>query len=216
MPLIACPDCGRDVSTAAPSCPHCGRPSPGASAPLSPPAAVPAASAEQTLWRGRPSLILLAGKILLIVLTVIVLPILLHLVVRSSSLALDVERSSNFLRVGWIVIAIIVLIETTLFLIALAKVKSTLYTVTTQRVMIESGLFHKAVEDIDMRYIEDTQFYQRFLDRILGIGNVTLISADKSTPTKILQGVADPRGLRELIRSHAYQVSQRQLFTRAT
>ncbi|HSU13861.1 hypothetical protein [Longimicrobium sp.] len=26
MPLIACPDCGREVSSAAPACPHCGRP----------------------------------------------------------------------------------------------------------------------------------------------------------------------------------------------
>ncbi len=26
MPLIQCPDCGRDVSDSAPSCPGCGKP----------------------------------------------------------------------------------------------------------------------------------------------------------------------------------------------
>ena len=26
MPLLECPDCGREVSDAAASCPHCGRP----------------------------------------------------------------------------------------------------------------------------------------------------------------------------------------------
>lgn len=26
MPLIQCPDCGREVSDAAPTCPNCGRP----------------------------------------------------------------------------------------------------------------------------------------------------------------------------------------------
>jgi len=26
MPLKACPDCSKDVSDAAPACPHCGRP----------------------------------------------------------------------------------------------------------------------------------------------------------------------------------------------
>lgn len=30
MPLIACPDCGREVSDAAPACIHCGRPDPAA------------------------------------------------------------------------------------------------------------------------------------------------------------------------------------------
>jgi hypothetical protein len=32
----------------------------------------------------------------------------------------------------------------------------------------------------------------------------------------LLRGIRDPRGIRETIRSHAYQVSQRQIFTRAT
>lgn len=41
MPLAPCPDCGRDVSTAAPSCIHCGRPLAEASA--SPAAAKPMA-----------------------------------------------------------------------------------------------------------------------------------------------------------------------------
>lgn len=26
MPLLSCPDCNKDVSDSAPSCPHCGRP----------------------------------------------------------------------------------------------------------------------------------------------------------------------------------------------
>jgi hypothetical protein len=26
MPLVKCPDCGKEISSSAPSCPHCGRP----------------------------------------------------------------------------------------------------------------------------------------------------------------------------------------------
>lgn len=33
MPLVACPDCQRPVSDAAPACIHCGRPNPGAASP---------------------------------------------------------------------------------------------------------------------------------------------------------------------------------------
>lgn len=32
MPLTPCPDCGKDVSSEAPACPHCGRPNKQAAA----------------------------------------------------------------------------------------------------------------------------------------------------------------------------------------
>ena len=82
--------------------------------------------------------------------------------------------------------------------------------------MIETGLLTKALSEIDLRYVDDSQFTQGVVHRMLGIGNVTLMSSDKSTPVYVLRGIRDPRGVRELIRTHAYKVSQRQLFTRAT
>jgi len=51
---------------------------------------------------------------------------------------------------------------------------------------------------------------------MLGIGNVILISTDKAAPMFVLRSIRDPRTVRETIRAHAYQVSQRQVFTRAT
>lgn len=38
MPLINCPDCGKDISPSAPSCPHCGRPQSLAAAAVEEPA----------------------------------------------------------------------------------------------------------------------------------------------------------------------------------
>jgi hypothetical protein len=52
MPLTPCPDCGREVSTAAPGCIHCGRPMAAPAAPLARPApAVPREpEAEKPMW----------------------------------------------------------------------------------------------------------------------------------------------------------------------
>lgn len=36
MPLMKCPDCGKEMSTAAPACPNCGRPNVAASQPAPP------------------------------------------------------------------------------------------------------------------------------------------------------------------------------------
>jgi len=89
-----------------------------------------------------------------------------------------------------------------------------MYTITSQRIIIESGVLSKAVREIDLRTIDDTQFFQSAMHRLLGIGDVMLVSADRTLPTFVLRDASDPRALRELIRSHAYRVSQRQLFTR--
>jgi membrane protein YdbS with pleckstrin-like domain len=213
MPVIACPDCGREVSTAAPACPHCGRPSPaGTSVP--PPLMGAQTTREETLWRGGPSPILLIGKVILLVATLVLIPLLAYFF--ASTVTYDLDKESNIKIAGWVIAAILVGVQAVMLLVAWLKLRSTMYMITNQRVIIEQGIVSKSVNEVDLRVIDDSQFFQGLTDRMLGIGNVTLISTDKSTPMTMLRSVRDPRGVRELIRSNAYQISQRQVFTRAT
>jgi membrane protein YdbS with pleckstrin-like domain len=173
---------------------------------------------EETLWRGTPSWALLFGKIVRAALAAVLLPLILYLGydwLSAYSPAIQ-DKHDTIFRVGWLTTLAVVLLLAIQVIVALVRIKSTLYTITNQRVIIETGIVSKSVEDIDLRTIDDTSFQQRVLDRLLGIGNVTIVSSDKMAPTYVLHGVPDPRGLRETIRSHVYQVSQRQLFTRAT
>ena len=211
MPVIACPDCGRDVSTIAAACPHCGRPSPAGTQPVA--AAAVTHVAEETLWRGRPAWTVLLGRLLAIVLIVVALQVIVRFAAASSN---DLETTANAVRFGWLATAAILLIGGIYFAIALLRLRSILYTVTNQRVMIESGLLSKSLGEIDLRYVDDTQFVQTVVQRMLGIGDVTIVSSDKTSPVYVLRGIRDPRRIRELIRTNAYQVSQRQIFTRAT
>ncbi|HYS53884.1 MAG TPA: PH domain-containing protein [Thermoanaerobaculia bacterium] len=204
MALVKCPDCGHDVSTAASACPNCGRPMAAMAAPT--PQTAPPVK-EETLWHGTPSWLLLFGKVVLAFVVAIVLILIYYF---------GYQFLAPYGTIVWIVIAAIVVWQIVAVIIALARIRTTLYTVTNQRVIIETGLTTKSVEDIDLRYIDDSQFHQTFIERVLGIGNVTIISSDKTLPTYAMRGIRDPRGVRELIRANAYQVSQRQLFTRAT
>jgi uncharacterized membrane protein YdbT with pleckstrin-like domain len=171
-----------------------------------PPPPLPSAK-EETLWRGTPSWLLAFGKIVALVITTIVLPLIVYL-------AFDLL--ATYVTIAWLVVAAVLIWQLVNVFVAVARIKSTLYTVSNQRVIMESGLTTKKVEDIDLRYIDDTQFRQSFIQRLLGIGDVTIVSSDKASPIYVLHGVRDPRALRELIRANAYQASQRQLFTRAT
>jgi len=213
MPVITCPDCGRDVSTLAAACPHCGRPSPAGFAPIGAPAANSPAMVEETLWQGSPSWRVLLGKVVVMILTAVLVPLAASFI---SSHTADLEMSGRIMKIGWWVTVILLLWQVITFLIAMMRLQSTLYTITSQRVMFEQGLFSKSLSEIDLRSIDDTQFFQSFMERLLGIGNVSLVSSDKALPMTMLRGIPDPRKLRELIRSRAYQVSQRQVFTRAT
>lgn len=211
MPVISCPDCGRDVSTLATACPHCGRPSPAGTTPITTPAQMP--RQEETLWKGTPSTLLLAGYVIGIVLVLIVIPGLAHFFASTMP---DPERAANMVAFGWIAGAGIAAILLIAFLVAWIRLRSTQYTVTNQRVLIERGVFSKTVDEIDLRYVDDSSFTQSLLDRILGIGSVTLVSSDATTPHYVLRSIRDPRGVREMIRAEAYQSSHRQIFTRAT
>jgi len=211
MPVITCPDCGHEVSTLATACPHCGRPSPSGFAPIAASAVPPAT--EETLWHGTPSWRVLIGKVGIMILTVIIIPIAAGFV---ASRAVDIEMSSRISKIGWWILAIALVVQIIAFLIAMMRLQSTLYTITNQRILIEQGMLSKSVNEIDLRYVDDSQFFQTFTDRLLGIGNVTLVSSDKALPVTVLRGIHDPRGVREIIRARAYQVSQRQVLTRAT
>jgi uncharacterized membrane protein YdbT with pleckstrin-like domain len=147
------------------------------------------------------------------VLTLIVIPIAAGYVASHTA---DLEMSERITKIGWYATALLLLIQLVGFLFAMLRLQSTLYAVSNQRVLIEQGILSKSLSEIDLRSIDDTQFFQSVTERLLGIGNVTLVSSDKALPVSVLRGIHNPRNVRETIRAAAYQVSQRQLFTRAT
>jgi uncharacterized membrane protein YdbT with pleckstrin-like domain len=155
----------------------------------------------------------LLGKVIVMILTAVLVPVAASFI---SSHTADIEMNARIMKIGWWVTVILLLWQVITFLIAMMRLQSTLYTITSQRVVFEQGLLSKNLSEIDLRSVDDTQFFQSFMERLLGIGNVSLVSSDKALPMTMLRGVPDPRKLRELIRSRAYQVSQRQVFTRAT
>jgi hypothetical protein len=187
----------------------------------------PAATvAEQDVWQGHPSFLLILGRILgfavwalllsglgyVFVTQLVPLAVQMHPPLRPTVVTHETRIENAVLTVVglWLALKLMAL------LLAAARVKATHYRLTNQRLLIESGLLSKSVEEIDLRYVEDLQFRQTFLERLLGIGNVDVVSSDKLAPKIVIGGIADPRGVRETIRAHAYQTSQRQFFTRST
>jgi membrane protein YdbS with pleckstrin-like domain len=222
MALISCPECGKEVSSRAASCPHCGfglagTAAPVAAAALGLTAAAPSAP-EQTLWESSPSLLLLLGEavgvlavVLLVVLLAVFLLPALGEVARNSWL--DTAKAPLILS---FVLGAYLLVRGIRIAVRAARLRATRYRLTNQRLVVETGLVSRTLAEVDLRSVEDLVFRQGPMDRLLGVGSISVVSSDRNTPRLQLVGVKDPKGTRELIRTQAYALTQRQLFTRAT
>ena len=56
----------------------------------------------------------------------------------------------------------------------------TRYTLTNERLKVTSGLLAKRVDEVELFRVTDTKVYQSFLDRLVGLGTITVQSADKT------------------------------------
>lgn len=229
MALINCPECGKQVSSQAATCPHCGI---ALAAPAAPPlpagmrpgplAGAATQTPEQTLWEASPSLSLLLGQVLRVAGVFLVSAILLLVVFPALLSGLgDVGRTtwvdpSKATLIVWAVLGAYLAVRGARIALLAARLRTTRYRATNQRIQVESGLFSRSLIEVDLRSVDDLVFHQGPVERALGIGAVTVVSSDRTVPRLRLQGVKDPRGVRELIRTHAYAATQRQLFTRST
>jgi uncharacterized membrane protein YdbT with pleckstrin-like domain len=74
-------------------------------------------------------------------------------------------------------------------LVFLWRSKSQHYRITTQRVVVERGIFSKRLDQIDLYRINDYIVERPFLQRLLGTGNLVLEALDRTTPELKLFGL---------------------------
>jgi uncharacterized membrane protein YdbT with pleckstrin-like domain len=63
------------------------------------------------------------------------------------------------------------------------------YKITSQRVVIEQGVFSKRMEQLDLYRVVDYVVERPFGQRIMGTGNIILETIDKTTPAIRIAGI---------------------------
>ncbi|MDQ4078835.1 MAG: PH domain-containing protein [Chloroflexota bacterium] len=74
------------------------------------------------------------------------------------------------------------------------------YQITTERLRVVRGLMGKDREDIELVRIQDIDQMQSFGERMLNVGDIHVRSHDPSSPEIVLNNVADPQGVHEILR----------------
>jgi membrane protein YdbS with pleckstrin-like domain len=74
------------------------------------------------------------------------------------------------------------------------------YRLTTQRLFVVRGLLSRQTDEVELFRIKDATVRQSMMERLFGVGTITLLSGDESTPQFTLVGVARPAEVKDTIR----------------
>ena len=76
------------------------------------------------------------------------------------------------------------------------------YRLTTRRVVVETGVLGKQLEQVDLYRVNDYTVVRPLGQRLLGTGNIVLRTLDKTSPTVAIEGIrTDVVALYENIRA---------------
>jgi len=140
---------------------------------------------EQIYFEGSPLIRGVIGRGIgwcLLGLVVIAIPVALYFL----------SRRHGSLAPWWLSLAIVV-VGVVLFLVPVLKAKTVRYKISNYRIDFERGWLSKTIDTMELWHVEDLRFTQSFIDRLLGVGSITVLSHDDTTPKLILQGLPNPR-----------------------
>jgi len=86
--------------------------------------------------------------------------------------------------------------------------KTVRYRVSNYRIDYERGVLSRQIDTLELWHVEDLHFYQSLLDRILGVGSITIYSRDETMPTLKLVGLPKPRPLYETLKQRVIAVKR--------
>ncbi|MCB0078367.1 MAG: PH domain-containing protein [Anaerolineales bacterium] len=86
---------------------------------------------------------------------------------------------------------------------------ATQYTLTNERIRVRNGLVSKAREDVELVRVQDVDFTQTIRERVLNVGDILISSHDPTSPTLILNDVANPEDVHELVRRAVLEARKR-------
>jgi hypothetical protein len=87
------------------------------------------------------------------------------------------------------------------------------YKITDERILITEGLFGKATENIELVRIQDIAHKQSFGERLINVGDITVLSHDSSHPQYHLKNVRNPKEVNEILRRAVLNARQQHNFT---
>jgi uncharacterized membrane protein YdbT with pleckstrin-like domain len=73
------------------------------------------------------------------------------------------------------------------------------YELTSQRLIHKVGLFSQTTNRIEVIDVDDVSFHQSFIERLLGVGTIRILSSDTSDPMLVIRGIDEVKRIANMI-----------------
>ena len=83
------------------------------------------------------------------------------------------------------------------------------YEITSERVKITTGLLSRRTNELELYRVRDYSVDEPFWLRLVGCGNIELVTADRTTPSFKLSAVPNAASLKDQIRIYTERMRQR-------
>jgi uncharacterized membrane protein YdbT with pleckstrin-like domain len=83
------------------------------------------------------------------------------------------------------------------------------YEVTSERIKVTTGLLSRHTSELELYRVRDYSVVEPFWLRMVGVGNIVLTTADRTTPQIVLHAVPSAASLKDQIRTHTERMRQR-------
>jgi len=108
----------------------------------------------------------------------------------------------------WWFWAISIFIGAIVVAVPIVVTKRIKYRISNYRIDREIGLLSKKIDTLELWHVEDIQFNQSMIDRILGVGTITVFTHDDTTRTLNLQSLPNPRPIFENLKNRIIAVKR--------
>ncbi|RYG66142.1 PH domain-containing protein [bacterium] len=82
------------------------------------------------------------------------------------------------------------------------------YRISNYRIDHEEGLLSKRIDTIELWHVDDVRMEQSVVDRMMGVGTITIHSNDPTSPILPLRSLPDPRRLLDAIKQRIIAVKR--------
>lgn len=108
----------------------------------------------------------------------------------------------------WWMTAIAILLAILAFVLPWLVTRTTCYRITNYRIDFERGILKKRIDTMELWHVDDISFEQGFVDRLMNVGSIKILSDDRTTPRLDLDGLPNPRAIFDSLRQRVITVKR--------